>query len=246
MSQQKNGYVDESAFIKDVTFESSCKIYKGTRVINSNLGEHVAINDFTVVQNSELCERNTIQRNNSIYNSKIGRYTYTGRNTHIWNAEIGAFNSISWNVGIGGANHDYEKVTTHAFLYSKDFEIIKEAPLYDRFQEPCIIGNDVWIGCNAVICRDVIVGDGAVIAAGAVVTKNVEPYTIVAGVPARTLKKRFPDEIIQELQKCKWWKLGPDILSNNLDLFNTKPTKAVLKRIKEICIENNVYYSEGK
>lgn len=242
MNRQKSGYIDESAYIKNVSIKPSCKVYKGTRLINCDLGEHVSINDFSVVQDSKICERNTIQRNNLIYSSKVGRYTYTGRNTHIWNADIGAFNSISWNVSIGGANHDYHKVTTHAFLYSKDFEIIKGAPLYDRFQEHCVIGNDVWIGCNAVIGRDVIVGDGAVIAAGAVVTKNVEPYTIVAGVPARPLKKRFSDSVIEELLKCKWWNLKPEVLGENSHLFNAEPDKEVLKRIKEICILHGTYY----
>jgi virginiamycin A acetyltransferase len=241
MNEKKSAYIDESAYVENVSLKPSCKIYKGTRVLNCNLGEHVAINDFTVVQDSKLCGRNTIQRGNAIYNSKIGKYTYTGRNTHIWHAEIGAFNSISWNVGIGGGNHEYKKVTSHAFLYSKDFGIIEGSPLYDRFQEPCIIGNDVWIGCNAVISRNVVIGDGAVIAAGAVVTKNVEPYTIVAGVPAKPLKKRFSDSIIEELLKCKWWDLESSVLSENIDLFNAEPNTEIIKRIKDICIENGVY-----
>lgn len=241
MDQNMDCFVDTSAYIENMSMGSSCRIYKGARVINCKMGDHVAINDFTVAQESNFEGRNTMQRNNAIYNSKIGRYTYTGRNTHIWHAEVGAFCSISWNVSIGGANHDYTKITTHSFLYSKDFGIIKENPLYDRFVESCIIGNDVWIGSNAVICRGVTIGNGAVIGAGAIVTKDVDPYTIVIGVPARPLKKRFSDEIIVELQKCQWWNLPPQALGENLMLFNSEPTVEVIQEIKKLCMQNGAY-----
>lgn len=68
-----------------------------------------------------------------------------------------------------------------------------------------VIGNDVWIGSNAKIMSGVHVGDGSIIAANAVVTKDVEPYTVVGGVPAKMIKKRFPDEIIEMLEQMKWW-----------------------------------------
>jgi acetyltransferase-like isoleucine patch superfamily enzyme len=83
-----------------------------------------------------------------------------------------------------------------------------EKPLYDRFKEPVVIGNDVWIGTGAIILRGLSVGDGAVIGAGAVVTKDVPPYAIVAGNPARVIKYRFEEAVIKRIQASKWWEMS--------------------------------------
>ena len=79
-----------------------------------------------------------------------------------------------------------------------------------------IIGNDVWIGYNAIILSGVTIGDGAIIATGAVVTKDVPAYTIVGGIPAKKIKKRFSDEIIQRLQKMKWWDWPEELIAKNI------------------------------
>ncbi len=215
---------------------STAKIYKDCDVRNCILGEETTVGDFSRLANCILAEHVIIQRNNMIYDAKLGRYSYTGKNATIWHSEIGAFCSLSWNVSIGGANHDYERVTTHSFLYAKDFGLLPDGECgYDRFDNHCIIGNDVWIAANACICRGVKVGDGAVIAAGAVVTKDVEPYTIVAGVPAKAIKKRFDDETIKRLLKIQWWKLPSDIIKNNYNLFNCYPSENVLNALEKIC-----------
>ncbi|HIQ81017.1 MAG TPA: CatB-related O-acetyltransferase [Candidatus Scatavimonas merdigallinarum] len=171
-----------------------------------------------------------------IYSSCIGRYTYTGRNFTAWHCTVGGFCSVSWNVSIGGANHDYTKTTTHAFLYSPDFGMLPEghAPGYNRFKEKCVIGNDVWIAANACICRGVTVGDGAVVAAGAVVTKDVDPYTIVAGVPAKPVRKRFSEDIIAVLQKSKWWNYPEKVIKEHFDLFNCTPDIYTAKKILQL------------
>lgn len=238
MTQNKNEYeyVDETAVVIETELMTGVKIYKGARVINCNLSDDVAIGDFTVIQDSDFGSNITIQRNNTIYSSSIGNFTYTGRNTHVWNSEIGSFCSISWGVGIGGANHDYSKITTHAFLYSKDFGFIDGEPLYDRFSSECIVGNDVWIGANANICRGVVVGNGAVIGAGAVVTQNVDPYTIVVGVPAKPLKKRFSEEIISRIDKTNWWSLPRSVIKDNIQLFNSQPTEEIVEKIEVLCM----------
>lgn len=81
------------------------------------------------------------------------------------------------------------------------------------------IGNDVWIGTGAIILKGVNIGDGAVVAAGAVVTKDVPPYTIVGGVPANVIRKRFSDELTERLLAVKWWEYGPNVLKG-LDISN--------------------------
>ena len=227
-------FVHESSKVKNVQGESTAKIYKECKVVNSNLGENVTIGDYSRVFNSRFEENVALQRNAMVYSTEFGRYTYTGKNFTSWYGKIGAFCSISWNVSIGGANHDYNRVTTHSFLYSKDYGFFEDEPGYDRFNDDCIIGNDVWIAANACICRGVTVGDGAVIAAGAVVTHDVVPYTIVAGVPAKPIKKRFSDDIIKVLIKSRWWELPVDVIKDNFDLFNSIPTIEIAKKIYDL------------
>lgn len=232
-----NFYVHESSKSVDVKGADSARIYKECNVANSFLGENVSIGDFSRIKDSSFDENVTIQRNAMIYSTKFGRYSYTGRNFVSWHSHIGAFCSISWNVSIGGANHDYKRVTTHSFLYVPEYGFCGETSGYDRFEDECIVGNDVWIAANACICRGVTVGNGAVVAAGAVVTKDVEPYTIVAGVPARPVKKRFNDEIIHLLQDSEWWYLPSDIIKQNFSLFNMEPT---IESAKKICDLKNI------
>lgn len=224
-------YVHETSQVIGTTGRDKSAVYKNCHVERCELGEHTTIGDDSRVFDAIMAEHVAIQRGALIYNTSIGRYTYTGKNFTSWHAEIGKFCSISWNVSIGGANHDYERATTHAFLYTPNMGICGDNIGYDRFQEPCLIGNDVWIAADAVICRGVTIGDGAVVAAGAVVTKDVEPYTIVAGVPARIIKRRFSADIIDEMEKSKWWDLPVDVIRENFELFNAKTTLDVAKRI---------------
>lgn len=227
-------YVDDSAVLRNVEAKQGAKIYKNTFLSDCKLEEGVSIGDFTRAENCEFGEESLIQRNGMLYTVKFGRLSYTGKNFTAWHCEIGSFCSISWNVSIGGANHDYTRVTTHSFLYSDDFGLMGEHEGYDRFSEPCVIGNDVWIAANACICRGVTIGDGAVIAAGAVVTHDVEPYTIVAGVPARPIKKRFDDNVISLLLKSRWWELPGAVIREHFDLFNSKADVKTARKILEL------------
>lgn len=230
-----SGYIDETAEVVNTGVPDSSKVWKQVFLKDCVLGESVNIGDFTRAEDSIFENRVGIQRNALIYSSRIGKYSYTGKNFTMWHADVGAFCSISWNVGIGGDNHDYNRVTTHAFLYSPYMGLMGDnESSYERFQGHCKIGNDVWIGANAVICRDLVVGDGAVIAAGAVVTHDVEPYTIVAGVPARPLKKRFDDETVERLLKIRWWEFEDEVIRNHFSLFNGKPTEEILDHLESL------------
>lgn len=234
--------IDPTSKVMNSIISNEAKVYKNCDIKNSEMNSLVSIGDFSRIKDSIFYEHCLIQRNNIIYGSKLGRYTYTGKNCTIWNSTIGNFCSISWNVGIGGANHDYERITTHSFLYSDDFALKPKQEIgYNRFQDHCIIGNDVWVAANACVCRGVTVGNGAVIAAGAIVTKNVEPYSIVAGVPAKKIKMRFDNETITLLNKSKWWDLPKEIIQQNYELFNCYANPESARAIFELCqrVQNN-------
>lgn len=225
--------IDPTSTIINSYVGDNVKVWKNVSVRESRLCSNVSIGDFSIIERSILKDYVNIQRNNLIYSTQIGRYTYTGKNLTCWNSKIGSFCSISWNVSIGGANHDYERVTTSAFLYSDIFDIKGGNKGYDRFYNDCEIGNDVWIGCGAIVCRGVKIGHGAVIGANAVVTKDVEPYSIVAGVPAKHIKYRFTPDIIHRLLEIKWWNFPKDVIRENYLLFNTHPRES-LERLIEI------------
>lgn len=204
--------------------DSSVKVYKDAVVADSTIEKNSTVGDNSKVENSTLSDNVRIDRNNYIFDSNIGRHSYTGSNTKIIAATIGKFVSISWNVSIGGGNHDYTRLTNHSFLYDNFSHIRPEGKeaAYNRFSKPCVIGNDVWIATGAIINRGVTIGDGAVVASGAVVTKDVPPYAIVAGCPAKVIKYRFDKEKIDKLMEMKWWEWEDEKIRENYKLFVEK------------------------
>lgn len=139
-------------------------------------------------------------------NVSIGSYSYCNRGTTIFNGcKIGSYCSIGYNVHIGAPEHPLKFYSTSPNVYR--YNSIKDLcpwPI-DDILTPVVIGNDVWIGNNAVILQGCKIGDGSVVAAGAIVTHDVESYTIVGGVPAKKIKDRIPSEIKRKLTESKWW-----------------------------------------
>ncbi|MFW9973279.1 MAG: CatB-related O-acetyltransferase [Candidatus Odinarchaeota archaeon] len=133
-----------------------------------------------------------------IYHSIIGRYCYIGPRCILKNAKIGNYCSIAPNVQIGGMEHTWWWGSTSTRL-SNNF--IKPLTTF--------IEDDVWIATNVVIKQGVKIGRGAVIGSSAVVTHDIPPYSIAIGVPARVIKKRFPEEVIKKIEKTNFWKLNP-------------------------------------
>lgn len=153
-----------------------------------------------------------------ISNSEIGLRTSIGRYSKIQFANIGKYCSISWDVTIGALAHPIHAISTNAFPYRKQFGI---SSLDRKIEHQYVqIGNDVWIGCGSIILPGLSIGDGAVIGAGSVVTHDVGDYEVVAGCPAKHLSWRFPENIICELKKKKWWDYSDEKLKKKLDLFS--------------------------
>ena len=162
---------------------------------------------------------------------KMGRYSYVGSGTRITDTNIGSFCSIGGRCGIGGGIHPTNMVSTSpVFLKGRNILNKHFANISYNPSETVSIGNDVWIGEGVCIVSGVNIGDGAVIGAHAVVTKDVEPYSIVAGVPAKLIKKRFDDDTIKKLLELKWWDLSDEELSNLGDSF-ANPANLINKLI---------------
>lgn len=206
--------------------------YPGSILKNSEVQDDCIIGDFSRVYESKLNRNVRVDRNNFILHSELGDYTYTGQFSVIMHSEIGKYCSISWGVTIGAGEHDYNKITTHDFLYNKNYDINDDKVSYNRFEEPLAIGNDVWIGTNATICRGVNIGDGAVIGANSVVTKDVPPYSIVVGVPAKVIKYRFDRDVIASLLDLKWWELPPEIIKEKFDIISSSNIENVINELR--------------
>lgn len=146
---------------------------------------------------------------NNIENCQFGDFSYTGQYCFLQNVSLSKFVNIAACVRIGATDHPYDRPSLHHFTYRPTMYGWAKEDDWNFFQEreskTTNIGNDTWLGHGAIILPGVQVGDGAIVAAGSVVTKNVSPYAIVAGVPAKVIKYRFSEEIIEKLKYIQWW-----------------------------------------
>ena len=144
-------------------------------------------------------------------NTEIGDYSYINSNSSIENATIGKYCSISSGVYVCPYNHKREYISTSPYnrYYSNEIKRV-------------YIGNDVLISLNVIILEGVRIGNGAIIGAGSIVTKDVNPYEIVAGVPAKHIRYRFSKERIEYLQNLNWWDKDPVLIKKNQAFFNNE------------------------
>ena len=158
-------------------------------------------------------------------NVVIGKHSYMVSGTLFSNVSIGRYCSIANNVLIAPHEHPTSYLTTHEF--SLDYDFYKE-----RAAKKTTIGNDVWIGANAIIRRGIKIADGAVIGAEAVVLDDVPPYSIVAGVPARIIRYRFNEETIKKLLVLKWWEIDETSLAS-MDFSNVEKCIEALELLRK-------------
>ena len=185
-------------------------IYLKNVITNENItvGDYTMYNDF--VNDPVQFEKNNILYHYPINNDKliIGKFCSIGCGAKF------LFNS---------ANHTMRSLSSYPFpLFFDEWRLdIKDVTQSWDNKGDIIVGNDVWIGYEAVIMAGVTIGDGAVIATRSVVTKDVEPYTIVGGVPAKPIKKRFDDETVNLLLKIKWWDWDKEKIRENIEAIKS-------------------------
>ena len=208
----KNGKNPDPNVIHPIA-EYDKEIYVKPTVTNPN----IVVGDFTYIADSE-------------FESHV---------THLyeWNCDrliIGKFCQIASGVEfvMNGANHQMNAISTFPFYTLEGWDMEPPETSDLPLKGDTIIGNDVWIGQNAVILPGVHIGDGAIIGADSVVGSNVDPYTIVIGNPARKLRKRFDDELIELMLKFKWWNKSIEEINELIPILTCGDLEKVKKEIK--------------
>lgn len=173
-------------------------------------------------------------RGSRLAHSHMGDYSYCDRFADIANATVGKFSNIAAYVRIGATDHPMEKASLHHFHYRSadyfDDAADDDAWFGHRRTRRTVIGHDTWLGHGAQVRPDVTIGHGAVVAGGAIVTKDVAPYTIVAGIPAVPLRARYALGIADRISAIAWWDWPHDRLRAALDDFRTLSAEAFLEK----------------
>jgi len=192
-------------------------IEDGCQITNSSFGAYVQIAEGTRVSHSTF-----------------GDYSYTDRYADIANTTIGKFANIASFSRIGPTDHPMDRASLHHFLYRSSYywDDTPDDPAFFAHREArrTTIGHDTWIGHGAIIKPEVTIGTGAVVAAGAVVTKDVAPYLIVAGIPATPVRDRFPAPVAERLLALAWWDWSHETLKDALTDFRSLEIAAFLEK----------------
>jgi len=191
-----------------------------------------SISMFAIWDNKSSFDKTSeIRRFAKLKNCKIGRYSRVNPNCKFANTTIANYTAIGRDTSIGLGQHPLNYVSTQNIFYKKNNMTNRWVKSINFPSRPIKIGNDVWIGVESLIMDGVTIGDGAVIGARSVVTKNIPPYAIAVGTPAKIVKFRFEEPVIQRLLEIEWWNFTDKEIDNKIDFFREKEiTMSVLEK----------------
>lgn len=202
--------------------------------MENKIGRKVVVSETAKVSNSMLKYYSRLKDYTEIHNSILGKYSYISQYSIVNKSRIGKFCSIANGCYIGLWEHNRD-VSTHSFyLYEHIGNFVCGYKNYDKDSIETKIGNDVWIGANVVVIKGISIGDGAIVGASAVVTKNVPDYAIVVGNPARIIKYRYDKKDIEWLLMIKWWNLPRKKIKKIIKKGGFNDFKLFKKLVKEV------------
>lgn len=198
------------------------------------LGAKPLVHETSVVRDSRFGKFCKVGARTTVIESVFGDYSYAVNDCEIVYCDIGKFVSIGALAGLNPANHPMERAAQAHFTYRswQYFEdLADETQEFDkRRAQRVVIGHDVWIGRAAIVLPGRSIGNGAIVGAGAIVTKDVAPYTIVAGNPAKVIRRRFPEAIAERLDRLAWWHWSHRDLRRAVPDFRALSVEAFLDR----------------
>jgi phosphonate metabolism protein (transferase hexapeptide repeat family) len=202
--------------------------------VATKLGPEPLIHPSAHVAASRLGRYTEVGARTSVVDTQMGDYSYVVQDADVMSSSIGRFCSIAAMTRINPGNHPMHRASQAHFTYRASAYFDgedDEAAFFDwRRSAPVTIGHDVWIGHGAIILPGRTIGTGAVVGAGSVVTRDVAPYTIVAGTPARVIRRRFTQGAAERLQAMEWWNWDHDRLRKALPDFRALSVDAFLER----------------
>lgn len=201
-----------------------------TKLVDSG----AVVQDGCNISDSHFGPYTAVGHGSRVAHSDFGAYSYCDRFCDIANSEIGKFSNIASYVRIGATDHPLDRASLHHFMYRSasywaDAED-DQAWFEKRRARRAHVGHDTWIGHNAQIKPEVRVGNGAVVASGAIVTRDVAPYSIVAGIPAKPVRARLDPDLAARIEALRWWDWSHDALRDALQDFRTLSVPAFLEK----------------
>lgn len=204
------------------------------------LGPQPFLHPNATVRNSQLGAFVEIGEGSNILESEMGDYSYTARYADIAYSVLGKFVNVAAFTRLNPGEHPYHRASLHHFMYRSSYfwpDEQDEHAVFDwRRSRPVRVGHDTWIGHGAIVMKGVTIGDGAIIGAQSVVTKDVAPYAVVAGAPARFIKWRHPRDIADRLQALAWWDWSHEEIRAALPDFRSLSAEAFLERYEHVSV----------